>query len=265
MGSQTEAIRRLRSLLSEAPGIGVLTGAGISAESGIPTFRDAQTGYWSRFSPQDLATPEAFRRDPRTVWRWYAERRAAALAVQPNAGHFALARLEAETVDRGARFSLVTQNVDGLHTRAGSQQVTELHGNIMRVRCFSDCVSYSFGEDAAEAHAVFAGDAEAHTRPPEVPRCPQCGGYLRPDVVWFGENLDETAIARAFTFAETAALFLVIGTSSVVYPAAMLPESALQAGAAVVEINPDATPLSEAATLSIRGKAGEVLPLVVQR
>ena len=263
MEGQAKAIRQVKTLLQEAASIGVLTGAGVSAESGIPTFRDAQTGHWSRFSPQDLATPEAFRRDPQTVWRWYAERRTSVLAVQPNPGHVALARLEAETVDRGAEFSLVTQNVDGLHSRAGSRHVTEIHGNIMRVRCFSGCVAYTVGEESAEARAAFAGDAEAHMRPPEVPRCPSCGGYLRPDVVWFGESLDEAAVERAFTVAESASLFLVIGTSAVVYPAAMLPETALEADATVVEINPDPTPLTAAATISIRGKAGEVLPLVV--
>lgn len=244
----------------------VLTGAGVSAESGIPTFRDAQTGLWARYRPEDLATPEAFRRDPRTVWSWYAWRRSLVTTVQPNAAHYALARLEGQVPE----YTLVTQNVDGLHHRAGSGNLVEIHGSILRVRCFNRCVTYTVGDNSAEARRVFAGDAggadtdsAAGDRSVEVPRCPVCGDYLRPDVVWFGENLPEEALEKAFHAAESADLCLVIGTSSVVYPAAMLPEIALQAGAGVVEINPEETPFSALATVSIRGTAGEVVPAIV--
>ncbi len=248
---------QLRRLIASARSITVLTGAGVSAESGIPTFRDAQTGYWARFRPEDLATPEAFRRDPDLVWRWYAERRRAVLGVTPNAGHRALARLEG----RVERFSLVTQNVDGLHARAGSRTVIELHGSILRVRCFKSCVSYTAGTDKAatgapEAEAVFAADTP--------PRCPHCGDFLRPDVVWFGESLPEDAIEAAVAATEQCDLFLSVGTSTVVYPAAMLPDAARDAGATVVEINPQETPFSARASLSIRGTAATVLPAVIE-
>jgi NAD-dependent deacetylase len=267
-GSENREIVRARELLARSRRVVVLTGAGVSAESGIPTFRDAQTGLWAKYRPEDLATPEAFRRDPETVWSWYAWRRSLVTAVDPNPAHYALARLE----ERIPRFTLVTQNVDGLHHRAGSRKLVEIHGSILRVRCFARCVSYTVGEDSPEARRVFAGDiaaagdatAAGNDRVArEVPRCPVCGDYLRPDVVWFGENLPEEAIETAFHAAEAADLCLVIGTSSVVYPAAMLPDIALEAGASVVEINPEETPFSPRATLSIRGAAGEVVPAIV--
>ncbi|TVR05379.1 MAG: NAD-dependent deacylase [Spirochaetaceae bacterium] len=258
---------QLRRLIASARSITVLTGAGVSAESGIPTFRDAQTGHWARFRPEELATPEAFRRDPDLVWRWYAERRRAVLGVEPNAGHRALARLHG----RVGRFSLITQNVDGLHARAGSREVIELHGSILRVRCFHSCVTYTAGAATAgtaeadagavaaagelEASAVFAADSP--------PRCPHCGDFLRPDVVWFGENLPEAAIEAAVAASESCELFLSIGTSTVVYPAAMLPHAAADAGATVVEINPEETPFTARAHLSIRGTAATVLPAVI--
>ncbi len=192
-----QQIKRLRELVQKATRVAVLTGAGISAESGIHTFRDAQTGHWSKFRPEELATPEAFRRNPDMVWRWYAERRRAVRAAKPNAGHVALSRVEASVPN----FTLITQNVDGLHSRAGSQRLIEIHGNILRVRCFGGCVSYAdWGADWGEAEArEFPGSQGATGRAvPElgsVPRCPECGDYLRPDVVWFGENLPE--IGRA--------------------------------------------------------------------
>ncbi|TVR88874.1 MAG: NAD-dependent deacylase [Spirochaetaceae bacterium] len=255
-------ITRLQELVREATHIVVLTGAGISAESGIPTFRDAQTGYWSRFRPEDLATPEAFRRDPELVWRWYAERRAAVRAAKPNAGHLALSRMEADAKN----FTLITQNVDSLHARAGSQRLIEIHGNILRVRCFAGCVSYSdFDQDNVGPDTLELSGSTGSPAPggSPVPRCPECGDYLRPDVVWFGENLSEAEIERAFDAAEQADLFLSIGTSAVVYPAAMLPQTALESGATVVEINPQETALSALLHLSIRGTAAEVLPQVV--
>jgi len=223
----------------------VLTGSGISAESGVPTFRDAQTGLWSNFRPEDLATPEAFRRDPKLVWEWYAWRRELVARARPNEGHLALAELE----QRVPKFTLITQNVDGLHQRAGSRNVIELHGNINRVKCFE--------EDAV---------VESWNQTGEVPpRCPRCGGRLRPDVVWFNEPLPEDSIGKAASAARNCDLFLSIGTSGAVYPAASLPFEALEGGATVVEINPVPTPLTARATFALRGPSGEILPEIMRQ
>ncbi len=219
----------------------VLTGAGISADSGIPTFRDPQHGLWSRFRPEDLANADAFRRDPQLVWGWYEWRRDAVRAAGPNPAHDALVTLEARVPD----FTLITQNVDGLHARAGSRNVIELHGNIMRSKCFGE--NTLVGDDAVD-------DGE----PP--PKCPRCRGPLRPDVVWFGESLSEQHLAAADRAARECDVFLVIGTSAVVMPAAHFPRVALESGAVLIEINVDATPLSEAAYAVLRGPAALVLP-----
>ena len=239
-----QGVARARALLSKARAIVVLTGAGISAESGIPTFRDALTGMWSRFKPEDLATPDAFRRDPARVWAWYAERRAKVAGVAPNAGHRALAKVEEDAAARGAGFTLVTQNVDGLHHAAGSRGIHELHGNIRRVKCFDH------GHDAPSWD-------EAGEIPP---RCRVCGSMLRPDVVWFGEMLPEGALERALEAAAGCDVFLSVGTSGLVEPAASLAFAALDAGAAVIEVNPDRTPLTSSASIALRGAAGVVLP-----
>ncbi len=231
-----ELVERLRT----AAKVVVLTGAGISAESGIPTFREAQTGLWAQYDPQELATPQAFRRNPRLVWEWYAWRRALVGQAAPNAGHSALAELER----RVPHFTLITQNVDGLHQRAGSGNVIELHGNIARVKC------------AAEDRVIEQW-AETATPPP---RCPQCGALLRPDVVWFGEMLPAAALERAFQVSGAADLFLTVGTSGIVQPAASLPLEAVEAGALVVEINPQPTPLSRWIDYSLRGSSGSILP-----
>jgi NAD-dependent deacetylase len=234
---------RLVRALRDARWVGVLTGAGISAESGIPTFRDAQTGLWARFRPEDLATAEAFRRDPRLVWDWYAWRRGLVSGAAPNAGHRALARLQALVPE----LTLITQNVDGLHQRAGSADVVELHGNIHRSRCFVE-------------GTVVAAWPETDERPP---RCPRCRAHLRPDVVWFGEALPPQALARAEAVARGCDVFFSIGTSAAVFPAAQLPVTALAAGATVIEVNKDPTPLSGAASFSLRGPAGTILPALV--
>ena len=240
----TDEVERARELLEHATSVAVLTGAGISAESGIPTFRDALTGLWERFRPEDLATPEAFRANPKLVWEWYAWRRAKVGEARPNPGHLALARLEEACAARSARFALVTQNVDGLHQAAGSRNVIELHGNIRRVKCFD------------RHHAIDAWDDAGEV----PPRCPKCGSPLRPDVVWFGEMLPEAALESAFAAARGCEVFLSVGTSTVVEPAASLPFLARRSGAAVVEVNPQPTPLTREATVSLRGPAGEVLP-----
>jgi NAD-dependent deacetylase len=228
--------------LRAAKKIVALTGAGISAESGLATFRDAQTGLWSKFKPEELATAEAFRRDPKFVSNWYAWRRGQALEAKPNSGHFALAEME----KRAPEFLLVTQNVDGLHARAGSERMVELHGNIHRFRCFeNDCSIDNFDLEHG--------------------RCRSCGGYLRPDVVWFGEMLPTDALETATNAAESCDVFFSIGTSSVVYPAADLWRRAKDSGAIVIEINKDPTPLTPLADHSFLGKAGEILPALVQQ
>jgi len=220
----------------------VLTGAGAAAESGVPTFRDAQTGLWERYDPLELATPEAFERDPELVWRWYRWRRELVSKVEPNAAHRALARL----ADLLPRLTLVTQNVDGLHQRAGSRGVIEFHGNLFENRCF------------AEGRVIDCDDAEA------VPACPYCGGPARPGVVWFGEMIPQSASNAAFAAAADCDVFLSVGTSSLVFPAAGLADVARHAGAMTVEVNPNPTELSEAFTFQLRGKAGAVLPELLE-
>ncbi len=226
--------------LQTAKHIAILTGAGTSAESGVPTFRDAQTGLWAKYDPQELATPQAFRRNPALVWDWYAWRRSLVAQAKPNAGHYALARMARHVPE----LSLITQNVDGLHQQAGSQDVIELHGSIMRTKCFNcDRVVDDFEE---------TGDTPPH--------CPFCTGLLRPDVVWYGENLPHDLLSRALSAAQRCDLFLSIGTSSVVYPAASLPLEARQHGASTVEINPDQTPLTAQMNYVLAGPSGVVLP-----
>lgn len=223
----------------------VLTGAGVSQESGVPTFRDAQTGLWARYRVEELATPEAFRQQPRLVWEWYAWRRELVAAAKPNPAHVALAQLEA----RVPHFRLVTQNVDGLHQRAGSRRVIELHGNITRTKCFA--------EDAPVANWPETGEVP--------PRCPRCGGPLRPDVVWFGEPLPPVELEEAWQASTTCEVFLSVGTSTVVYPAAALPSEALRSGATVVEVNPTLTPFTDQAHYVLAGPAGVVLPELLAR
>jgi NAD-dependent deacetylase len=235
-----ELVARLRPATRDV----ALTGAGISAESGVPTFRDALTGLWAKFDPRELATPSAFARNPKLVWNWYAARRAALANVEPNPGHVALARMDALVPD----FLLATQNVDGLHARAGSRRLVELHGNIARVKC------------SREHRVVDTWDAPADDDPP---RCPHCGAFLRPDVVWFEEMLPEDALARAEDASRRAEVMLVVGTSAEVYPAAALPRYARAAGARVVEVNPEDTPLSGIADDVLRAPAGLALPALV--
>jgi NAD-dependent deacetylase len=232
------------ALLRAASRVAALTGAGVSAESGVPTFRDAQTGLWARYRAEDLATPEAFERDPALVWDWYEMRRALVAKAQPNAAHLALA----EMAGRIRGFTLATQNVDNLHQRAGSPEVIELHGNISRTKCSRD------GRPCEQ----FTGDAG---RPP---RCPECGARLRPDVVWFGERLPEEAFARAERASAACEVFLSIGTSSLVYPAAGLAALAKANGAALIEVNPQPTALTATADILLQGPAGHVLPQLLR-
>jgi NAD-dependent deacetylase len=227
-----EALRRAERVV-------FFTGAGVSAESGLPTFRDAQTGLWAKYKPQDLATPEAFARDPEMVWRWYQWRRRVHAGVAPNAGHRAIAAFEA----RKPKALLVTQNVDRLHELAGSPAPIHLHGSVFRNKC-AGC-----GVEMPEV----PHDLET------PPRCEACGGLCRPDVVWFGEGLPEGPWKATVEAATAAEVVVSVGTSGMVHPAARIPMLAREAGALVVQVNPEPTPLDRIA-LNLRGNAGVVLP-----
>ena len=232
----------LLTALHDSQRVCVLTGSGVSAESGVPTFREAQTGLWEQYDPHELATPEAFERDPALVWRWYRWRRDIVAGVEPNPGHHALVRLAGLV----PALTIVTQNVDGLHQRAGSSNVIEFHGNLFEDRCFVE--------------GCLVDDADMSV---EVPVCPGCGGMLRPGVVWFGESIPESAMHEAASAVSGCDLFFSIGTSALVWPAAGLADAARQQGASVVEINLDATLLSSHTSFCLQGKSGEVLPELV--
>ena len=229
-------LEQIRKRVRSARSVCVLTGAGISAESGIPTFRGAG-GLWRNFRAEELATPEAFARDPKLVWEWYESRRGIIAQAQPNAGHYAV-----------AKFTIVTQNVDRLHQRAGANRVLELHGSIWTVRC---------------TRCGFETDDDRVPLPEIPPQC-RCGGMLRPGVVWFGEGLPSAVWDNALQAVEACDVLLVAGTSAVVYPAASLAPLAKLAGATVIEINPDETALSHAVDFSVRGQSGEVLPQIIE-
>lgn len=228
----------LCQVLRDARHVCALTGAGVSAESGVPTFRDTQAGIWAKYDPQQLATPEGFLDSPELVWQWYRWRRELVAKVAPNAGHYALAELQ-ELVPR---LTLITQNVDGLHQRAGSGDVIEFHGNLFVDRCFAD-------------GSIVAGNSEG-----TVPTCPDCGAPLRPGVVWFGESIPETALNDSFAMAADCDLFLSIGTSSTVFPAAGLVDVARNAGAVTVEVNPEPTDAAANFDFALIGNSGELLP-----
>ena len=237
--SAARALARSRRLV-------VFTGAGVSKESGIATFREPETGLWARYDPVELATYEAYVRRPGFVWSWYEHRFGAAAAASPNPAHTAIAELERLL----PQVSVVTQNIDGLHQRAGSSDVIELHGSMFRFKCLS-------GRHTGFVRHDFAAQNE------KPPRCPQCGEWLRPDVVWFGEALPSDAIDRAQALSAACDVMLVVGTSGVVYPAAALPLLAAEAGATVIDVNPARDAFAAAADIFLQGPGGEVLPELV--
>jgi NAD-dependent deacetylase len=250
-GVTSEVLASVAALLRQAGRIVILTGAGISAESGIPTFRDSLTGLWQRFDAEDLATPEAFQRDKALVWGWYEWRRMKVMRAQPNPGHWALAEL-ARLIPSS---TIITQNVDDLHERAGSQEVIHLHGSLLAPRCFACARAYPVADGIPDEP-----EGGRHLQPPS---CPHCGGYIRPGIVWFGERLPEAAWHQAEVAVHACDLLLVIGTSGLVYPAAHLPEVARQRGKPVILIGPNPTEIDHVARHILRGNAGEVLPKLI--
>lgn len=257
-------LRQVRGAIRRAQGVMILTGAGVSADSGISTFRDAG-GLWDRYRPEELATPQAFRRDPRVVWEWYDLRRRAVLSCRPNRGHKAIAQLLLSRED----VTLATQNVDGLHQRAfeeatdssfmppaaldrDSDRTLELHGSILRTRCSVCDMSQQ------EYESVDTSDVNA------LPHCLDCGAMMRPDVVWFGESLDGSVLELAFEAARVAEVCIVAGTSAVVQPAASIPLATRDSGGIVVEVNTEDTPLTSLSIWSLRGSSAEVLPQILE-
>lgn len=234
---------QLKQRLAHTRSLVVLTGAGISADSGVPTFRGAD-GLWRTYRAEELATPEAFARNPRLVWEWYNWRRELLATKRPNQAHYALAELE----QRQERFWLITQNVDGLHREAGSRKLSEIHGNIWMVRC------------------TRCGHVEENRSVPIplLPSCDRCAGLVRPHIVWFGEALDPADLARCDDVLHTCEILLIIGTSGVVYPAAGFAAIAKRAGAFIGEINPDETPHTALADVSLRGRAKDIVPLLLE-
>jgi NAD-dependent protein deacetylase/lipoamidase len=241
-----QQLRVLASRVRAACSVTVMTGAGVSAASGVPTFRGSE-GLWRTFRPEDLATPEAFARDPALVWEWYSWRRTRVASCRPNAAHEVLARWSR---DAARQLRVVTQNVDDLHLRAGTRDLIRLHGSLWETKCFNGC-----------AAGMRAWRDEAVAAPDRLPRCPHCGGLARPAVVWFGESLDTSDVERA-TQAASCDVFLTVGTSAVVYPAAGLARIAQARGAFTGEINLESTPASPLVDVSILGAAEDVLPAI---
>jgi NAD-dependent deacetylase len=228
----------------------VLSGAGISAESGVPTFRDDKTGLWARFDPYELSSTDGWERHPERVWAWYLWRHHLVGRVEPNGGHHAVAAWQDY-----ADVTVITQNVDNLHERAGSQSVHHLHGSLFEFRC-------------AQCGTPYTDELPAMPEPAleeTPPRCSRCGGLVRPSIVWFGEALPDEPWQKAVEAVATADVLVVVGTSGIVYPAAGLPDLALARGAVVVEVNPEPTPLSDSATLTVRDSASRALPELLQR
>jgi NAD-dependent deacetylase len=234
----SDTLRIVARIIKQANYLVALTGAGISKESNVPTFR-GEDGLWKKHDAMQLATPEAFRKDPQLVWEWYSWRQSLIAGCSPNPAHEALATWE----QKGVLKSLITQNVDGLHARAGSTIIYEVHGNLWSLKCTS-----------CEYTGQLVEPAE------EVPICPSCGSHLRPDVVWFGESLDQQTMLAVYRELESADVCLVIGTSALVQPAASFPLIVKERGGSIIEVNTEETPLSPIATVHLHGKAAEILP-----
>ncbi len=247
MSDQT-LIQQAAAALQGIQNLAVLTGAGVSAESGVPTFREAQGGLWAQYDPEELATPMAFKKNPKLVWDWYTFRRELVRNSRPNAGHMALAQLEKFY----PTMRIITQNVDDLHEQAGSTHVIHLHGNIARSKCFDNCQGNPTIIDLAQIES---------TETP--PKCPHCGALVRPDVVWFHEMLPNDALQDARAATQRCEVMLVIGTSGLVTPAASLPQIAKQGGATIIEVNPDYSMITRLADVKLSGPSGEMLPLLV--
>ncbi|MFE0592179.1 NAD-dependent deacetylase [Micromonospora echinospora] len=244
-------LRAAAELLGRARRVVVFTGAGMSAESGVPTFRDALTGLWQRYDAQALATPEAFRADPALVWGWYEWRRHAVRLARPNPGHRAVAAIQA----RVPGTVLITQNVDDLHERAGSPDPVHLHGSLFAPRC-SACAHPAPTPDDTQ-------DEPADGRRVSPPECARCAAPVRPGVVWFGEALPGAALEAAVEAASSCDVLVTVGTSGLVYPAAEIPQVAARLGAAVIQVNPERTPLDPVSEVNLRGPAATVLPALV--
>jgi NAD-dependent deacetylase len=242
-----ELIREAAGRLAGVRTLVILTGSGISRESGIATFRDPEEGLWARYDPMELATQEGYLRNPTLVWQWYEHRFGMVEKAAPNAGHLAIARLETLL----PQVTVITQNIDGLHQAAGSTDVIELHGSFRRYRCL-------YGRHTGLTRADFAGQSEI------PPKCPRCGSLLRPEVVWFGEMLPRAALERAFDLAESCDAMLVAGTSGEVQPAASLPFYATRRGIPVIDVNPDRDNIASVADIYLRGPGGSVLPQLIQ-
>lgn len=244
-------IQQATRLIDDAQYITILTGAGVSKESGVPTFRDALEGLWAKYDPQDLATPQAFKANPKLVWDWYEWRRKLAQKVQPNKGHFALAELQ--TIKPTVH--LITQNVDDLHEQAGSNNVIHLHGNIASHKCFNNCQ----GQATLIDIETLTYDVDAGP-----PLCPYCSAYVRPNVVWFGEMLPNYELTKASEYSQLCDLMIVVGTSGMVSPASQLPSIAKQSGAKIIEVNPDESMITPLADIKLDGASGVMLPQVIE-
>ncbi|UCD24637.1 MAG: NAD-dependent deacylase [Gemmatimonadota bacterium] len=251
--TETSTLERALEALTGANRLVVVTGAGMSHDSGVPTFRDAMTGLWAQYDPHELASEDAYRRNPARVFGWYLWRWCLVRSVEPHPGYHALTRLEAGTDD----FLVATQNVDGLHSRGGNQRIVELHGSLTAFRCFDNGHPY----DSAKLESLTALSGEEV----EPPRCQECGSPIRPGVVWFGESLPQMAVKQAWSAVAACDALMVIGTSALVYPAAELPSLAMRKGVPVVEINPDLTPISHEVTVSWSERAAVALPALVDR
>jgi NAD-dependent deacetylase len=248
--TQHALLRQAARAIRSSQKLVILTGAGISKESGIPTFRDAMDGLWAKYDPEQLATPAAFRRNPKLVWDWYQYRRELIAPARPNPGHDAIAELEKYL----PHVVVITQNVDGLHQIAGSSDVIPVHGDIRQNKCFANCQ----GDPTPINIDELTWDKTAGP-----PQCPHCGAYVRPDVVWFTESLPGPALERAFDLSRTCDVMLIVGTSGVVVPVATLPQYARQNGATVIEVNPNETPITTIAHIYLAGPGGEILPKIV--